>query len=139
MGSQSNLKETKLKEIETEILKIFEDCKAQGMSKDEIREVFAPLGDPLAVNKLSGTGTGQWSRSRLKLAGVKRFVKNVREAWNFQKAMVILLGTGLLLAYLGRNEEQAKAIKFHGLAVLRIALIKVRRRKQIFLVGESYM
>lgn len=99
-----------LEEIEAEILKIFADCKAQGLSKDEIRDIFSPLGLPSAVDKLGDK--------------VKANV-SPRQKFRLIPGILLLLlifgGVGLI----SRNEEQSKNLRFHFLAVIRMALIKV--------------
>lgn len=109
--------QAKLEEIESEILKIFEDCKSQGMSREEIIQVFSPLGlDTLVKNSQ-------------KTAGNKKSVQHKKPDGKFKKFLKILLVIGCLgligCLIVTSNGERMKSIRFHTLAVIRIALIKV--------------
>ncbi|OXA56226.1 hypothetical protein Fcan01_08941 [Folsomia candida] len=113
----------KLEPIESEILKIFEDCKSRGMSKEEIRDVFAPLGLPKVVNRLSEVGKkGQGHGVAMMTTVLKEKVKG--HAW--VKSLLIFLtvfAVGGVIA--ARNGEEMKTLRFHVLAVVRMALIKI--------------
>lgn len=94
------------------------------MSKEEIRDVFAPLGLPKVVNRLSEVGKkGQGHGVAMMTTVLKEKVKG--HAW--VKSLLIFLtvfAVGGVIA--ARNGEEMKTLRFHVLAVVRMALIKVR-------------
>lgn len=105
-----------LEEIEAEILSILEDCQRQGLTKAQIREVFSPLGLPeinkpdddgvdptVSRRKSPGQGSANWRRTLLYIA--------------------VVIAVGAFSVHF--CDDQLKGIRFHALAVTRIALIKV--------------
>lgn len=114
----------KLEQIESEILKMFHDCKSQGMSKAEIRDIFAPLGLPCAVNKLNDDKKGHGVTKGLKSSVKKWMGKILRNPW-FRNLFIFLTVFAVGGVIMAKNGEEMKTLRFHALAVIRIALIKV--------------
>lgn len=115
-----------LEEIEAEILAILDDCRKRGLSKDEIRDIFSPLGlpDHVAHGQSGNEDTpdncsGDSEKGRRRRASVR-----AGSTWKrtlFYVAMVAIIGIIAIQFY----EEELKGIRFHALAIARIVLIKV--------------
>lgn len=115
-----------VEEIEAEILAILEDCQRQGLTREEMREVFSPLGLP----EVKQAGTVK----RPKVAGDKG--KKRRSSVNSStsttpeatwKRTLLYIGIVAVAGAIALHfyEEELKSIRFHALAVARIVLIKV--------------
>ncbi len=119
-----------VEEIEAEILAILEDCQRRGLSKDEIREIFSPLGlpEPKSTPRHNRTKQGQEGKVRLRQrTGQHRQVEDEESSVGTWKrtvlyiAMVAVVGAFAVQFY----EDELKGIRFHALAIIRITLIKV--------------
>jgi len=116
-----------LEEIEAEILAILEDCRKKGLGRDEIREIFSPLGclpDPVSKETLSNSSDNnvsqEGSNSNEETSSNKDAVGGWKKTFMYI-AMIILIGAFTVHYY----EEELKGVRFHVLAITRIALIKV--------------
>lgn len=120
-----------LEEVEAEIMAILEDCQKRGLSKQEIREIFSPLGLPDPIPGQSDTNTDNNAKDigdgdSISPRNRRPSGRGGEQSGNwtrtlFYVAIVIVGGVFLVNFY----EEELKGIRFHALAIVRIALIKV--------------
>lgn len=119
-----------VEEIEAEILAILEDCQRRGLSKDEIREIFSPLGlpEPKSTPRQNRNKQGQEDKGQQRRRNRQHSGGEDEESgggtWKrtvLYIAMVVVVGAFAVQFY----EDELKGIRFHALAIIRITLIKV--------------
>jgi len=122
--------ESKIRELDAEILAILEECIAQGRTKEEINFVFAPLNHPKLKMKttLNITDIVGGAGESLPRPDFRNSTASLRHYWSsasLRKVIGILFCLLVAGFVLTANEEKITNLRFHALAVMRIALIKV--------------
>jgi hypothetical protein len=115
-------REAKIRELDAEILAILEECKAQGRTKEDISFIFAPLGLKSTI-QVQGGMTPDIDQN----AGRQRGISFTCPSKTSLKKIVVIMGCIMMagLVYTA-NDTSVVGLKFHALAIMRIALMKVR-------------
>lgn len=116
-----------VEEIEAEILAILEDCQRRGLSKEEMREIFSPLGlpefkDTTRLKRTKGTHHHGDKTKKRRTSG-----SNTTSVASWKRTLLYVTMVIATCAFTVHfYEEELKSLRFHVLAITRIALIKVK-------------
>lgn len=110
----------KIEEVEKEILAVFEQCRKEGLTREEIINVFSPLGITKAV-------VAQYEQQQKNKKKKEKIVLKCKREWIAIGVIVLSLGLLGYWMYFRENTGSltGKDLRFQLLSVFRIALIKV--------------